>query len=115
MKHPHFRHSTVVIAAAFATCCMYGQGQGANHQFCALRFNVSSDIGHAVRSTWVELLDPEGRTVYRKMVVGSSGEICDFGFGPHKLRVGTNECYPTQVENVRLKLGTPIELSVILN
>jgi hypothetical protein len=41
--------------------------------------------------------------------------ICDFGFGPHQLRVGTNECLPTTISNLKLVFGSPLFLNVILN
>ena len=41
--------------------------------------------------------------------------ICDFGFGPHELRVGTNECLPVTISNLKLVFGSPLSLNVILN
>jgi len=42
-------------------------------------------------------------------------KLCDFGFGAHSLTVGTNECLPVTISNLRVVLGSPTNLKVILN
>ena len=49
------------------------------------------------------------------MMIGPTLKICDFGFGPHTLRVGTNECLPTTVSNLRIVFGRPIHLHATIN
>jgi hypothetical protein len=83
--------------------------------FCAITLNVAADSGQPITSTWVELVDPTGKVVRREMMRGPLHRICDFGFGPHSLRVGTNECLPVTVSNLRLRIGTPLTLHVVLD
>jgi len=49
------------------------------------------------------------------MMSGPELKICDIGFGPHTLRVGTNECLPVAISNVRAVFGAPLILNVVLN
>jgi hypothetical protein len=83
--------------------------------FCALTLNVAASKGLPISHTWVELVDESGNVEVREETVGPTLQICDFDFGPHTLRVGTNECLPVAVSNLRLIIGKPIHLSVILN
>ncbi|HEY1756190.1 MAG TPA: carboxypeptidase-like regulatory domain-containing protein [Bryobacteraceae bacterium] len=48
-------------------------------------------------------------------MTGPTLKICDFGFGPHTLRVGTNECLPTTISNLRVVFGAPVHLKVIIS
>lgn len=84
-------------------------------EFCALTVSVTEPDGKPIRSTMVELIDPAGSVVRREMMVGPVLKICDFGFGPHTLRIGTNECLPTAVSNLRVILGVPLHLDVMMN
>ena len=59
--------------------------------------------------------DPTGVVVLRRQVTEATFRICDFGFGPHTLRVGINECLPVAISNLRVRLGSPISLKVIPN
>jgi hypothetical protein len=63
----------------------------------------------------MELIDDSGRVERREQVQGSTFKICDFGFGPHTLRVGTNDCLPVSVSNLRVVLGRPLHLTVFMN
>jgi hypothetical protein len=83
--------------------------------YCAVTLNVTGFDGKPITSTWVELVDPSGRVVHKEMMVGPQLKVCDFGFGPHELRVGTNECLPVTVSNLRLVIGSPVVLNVVLN
>ncbi len=83
--------------------------------FCAVTLNVTGPHGEPITSTWIELVDPSGRVVRREMMQGSEHRICDFGFGPHTLRVGTNECLPVAVSNLRAVFGFPLVLHVVLD
>jgi hypothetical protein len=84
-------------------------------EFCALTVKAVNSDGRPVTSTWIELVDPRGAVVRSQMMVGPELKICDFGFGPHTLRVGTNECLPAAVSNLRVVLGSPLEVTVTLN
>ncbi len=84
-------------------------------EFCALTLNVVESGGLPIRRTWVELVDKFGNVELREETVGPSLKICDFDFGPHTLRIGTNECLPVAVSNLRLVIGSPLHLNVILN
>lgn len=84
-------------------------------EFCAVTLNVTGPKGEPIASTWIELVDPAGHVVRREMMHGSEHKICDFGFGPHTLRVGTNECLPVAISNLRVVFGQPLMLNVVLN
>jgi hypothetical protein len=83
-------------------------------EFCALTLNIVDSDGLPIRRTWVQLLDESGAGPYT-MMEGPTLRICDFGFGPHTLRVGTNECLPITISNLRVVIGSPLRLNVIMN
>jgi hypothetical protein len=97
------------------TCLQLCAPDARAEDFCALSVDVTGFDGKPVGSTWIELLDPSGRVVRKEMTSGSEFRICDFGFGPHALRVGTNECLPVTVSNLRAVFGFPLHLNVVLN
>lgn len=80
-----------------------------------MTLKVSNSMGWPATSTWIELVDTSGRVVRKEMMRGPELKICDFGFGPHTLRVGTNECLPVAISNVRAVFGAPLILNVVLN
>jgi hypothetical protein len=82
--------------------------------FCALTANIVNSSDKPISSTWAQLEDASGNIVLR-VQTGSVLRICDFGFGAHTLRVGINECLPVTIQNLRLRMGYPISLKVILN
>jgi hypothetical protein len=83
--------------------------------FCALTVDVMDRNLEPVTGTWVELLDSRGNVELRTRTESPTLRICDFGFGPHTLRVGTNNCLPVEVSNLQLVLGSPLHLKVITN
>jgi hypothetical protein len=83
--------------------------------FCAVTLSVLGPDHAPVTSTWIELDDPSGNVVRRQMMMGPTLKISDFGFGPHTLRVGTNECLPVAISNLRLVVGSPVKLDVVLS
>jgi hypothetical protein len=104
--------------ASFVLLCAWGSAvpsQVRAEAFCALTLHVEEAPGDPFTSTWVELVNSSGRTVLRQMMRGPELKICDFGFGPHTLRVGTNECFPVAISGLKVVLDAPIELHVILN
>jgi hypothetical protein len=108
-----FHAFTIILLSGL--CLQLGSRRALAEDFCAVTLKVTGAKGEPIRSTWIELVDPSGRIVRREMMEGSEHKICDFGFGPHTLRVGTNECLPVAVSNLRLVLGYPITLNVTLN
>ena len=96
-------------------CLQPGAPAARAGDFCAVTLKVSNSLGWPVTSTWIELVDPSGRVVRKEMISGSELKICDLGFGPHTLRVGTNECLPVAISNVREVFGAPLFLKVVLN
>src|SRR5436305_2355302 len=84
-------------------------------EFCAVSVKIMTAAGVAPISSWVELIDQSGAIELRKEVKGATFTICDFEFGPHTLRVGINECLPVSISNLRVVLGSPLHLDVILN
>ena len=83
--------------------------------FCALTVNIATDGGKPFTSTWIELEDPSGKVVLNRQVTEPTFRICDFGFGPHTLRVGTNECLPVAISNLQVRFDSPISLKVVLD
>jgi hypothetical protein len=83
--------------------------------FCAVTVILETPTHVPVTSTWGEVVNAKGKTVLREMINGDKWRICDFGFGAHSIRVGTNECFPVTISNVYLHLGYPVELHVLLN
>jgi hypothetical protein len=92
-----------------------GSSPAMAEDFCAVTLNVTSSTGEPITGTWVELADPTGRIVLRQPMHGSRLRICDFGFGLHTLRVGTNECLPVSVSNLKVVFGHPLVLHVVLD
>jgi hypothetical protein len=84
-------------------------------EFCAVTLNVFGPHGEPNNSTWIELDDPTGKAVRKELMRGPTLYLCDFGFGPHTLRVGTNECLPVTISNLRVVVGIPVTLNVTLN
>jgi hypothetical protein len=107
------RAMPVVLVPGF--CLQSGAPAARAEDFCAVTLKVSNSMGWPATSTWIELVDPSGRVVRKEMMRGSELKICDFGFGPHTLRVGTNECLPVAISNVRAVFGSPLFLNVVLN
>lgn len=85
----------------------------ADTTFCAVNVKVSLADGLPINHTRIELVDASGEVVLREDV-GPNFQICDFGFGPHTLRVGTNECLPVSISNLRVLKGRPLHLNVML-
>jgi hypothetical protein len=82
---------------------------------CAVTARIESKDGRPNNMTWIELVDGSGKVVLNQLVDGPVLRICDFGFGPHTLRVGTNECLPISVENLRVDLNNPLDLRVTVS
>lgn len=80
--------------------------------FCALTLQIETPDGQPARRTWVELRDPTGKMVLQEQVHGPVLTICDFGPGPHSLTTGGNQCHPTTISNLYMKMGHPISLRV---
>ena len=99
----------VTFCLLFAAFCARGD------DFCALTVTLTSFTSLQPASTWVELVDQSGDVERREEMHGATLRICDFGFGPHTLRVGTNGCLPVSISNLRVVLGRPLNLNVMLN
>jgi hypothetical protein len=82
--------------------------------FCAVTLNIHLPNGSPITSTWIELIGPDGNGERRELI-GATARICDFGFGPHTLRIGTNECLPVAISNLLVVIGSPLRLDVTLN
>jgi|CZKN01.1.fsa_nt_gi hypothetical protein len=100
---------------AVTFCLLLGASCATGEDFCALTLNLVDSRGLPPYSTWVELVDESGTAERLEQVHGATLKICDFGFGPHTLRVGTNECLPISISNLRVVLGRPLHLNVMLN
>ena len=85
----------------------------ASPDFCALSVKISDWDGKAINSIYIELVDSSDHVELRRMV-RAEFQICDFGFGPHTLRLGVSECFPLAISNLEVRLGNPITLDVRL-
>ena len=83
--------------------------------FCALTLKIEKSDGTPAAGTWVDLVGPRGDVQKSEFVRGDTYRICDFGFGPHAIIVGSNECHPVTVSKLYLRLGHPILLHVRKN
>lgn len=83
--------------------------------FCALRVRVVNSNGVPAHIVRITLLNEAGGADFDSLVEGGDVRICDFSFGAHTLRVGSNECLPSTVENIRLVFGRPLDLKVVQN
>lgn len=94
-----------------------GLSTAKGESFCALTVNVRFPDGRSARLQPVQLVDPQGKTVFdgRTDEAGSPVPICDFGFGDHRLVVGYGFCYRTTIDGVRFDRDHPIHLTVHLN
>jgi hypothetical protein len=117
LKHPFTGGLAPLFRALFwcALCLQQTHSLARGEDFCALTVNIVPEGGKPFTSTWIELEDPSGKIVLRRQVTDPTFRICDFGFGPHTLRVGTNECLPVAVSNLQLRIGSPISLKIVPN
>jgi hypothetical protein len=84
-------------------------------EFCALRLSVTLPDGIPVVSAAAELLDARGTIVQTTTIANGEGHFCDFGFGPHSIRVHEESSIPTVLTGIQLIYGEPQELRVVLN
>ncbi len=110
----YIRHTLGVLLVT-AIWLMLSSSSAAAEEFCAVTLNVLDSGGAPISSTWIELVNSEGLVVRKEEMIGPTIRICDFGFGPHTLRVGTNECLPMAISNLRVVMGGPLHLKVTLN
>lgn len=96
---------------ASCLCCTYAQTK----EFCALSVELVPVRGTQLRHIPVRLLDQSGKAVFDEQVNNPAFRICDFGFGPHTLVVGSSNCHPMEIHGLRLRFGEPITLTVPLN
>jgi len=96
-------------------CLQLASPLASAEDFCAVTLHVAGVDGVPVTSTWIALEDANGKTIRKEMTEGPIIKICDFGFGAHTLRVGTNKCLPVAISNLQLVIGLPLKLEVILN
>lgn len=106
--------SRLITLLLWLVACISLPSFARGEDFCALTLHVYEPTGIPIKSTWIELDNSSGKVVRNEMI-GSTLKICDFGFGPHTLRVGTNECLPVTISNLRMIFGSPLDLRVVLN
>jgi hypothetical protein len=115
---PKLSRSRTLLKTLFCGAVLgfsFGSQQAAAQEFCAVTLHVAEPDGGPITSTWIELDDSSGRLVHREMMMGSTLKICDFGFGPHTLKVGTNGCLLVAISNLRMVFGSPLDLHVVLD
>lgn len=83
--------------------------------FCALTVDLVGADGSPARLTFTRFIAPDGTVILEQVVEGPTLRICDFGFGEHKLVLGSGNCYPITFEGLRLRLDEPIHLIAQLN
>jgi hypothetical protein len=75
---------------------------------CAVEVHVLSETPpHEMLSNiLVELKDPDEKVVSALRTELGIARFCDFGFGPHSIRVGGDSCNPVTVSGVRNYFGS---------
>ena len=104
-----------ISARRLAACLCLGGLSLFGADTCALTLQLFSYDGRPASNAWVELRDSEDKVVLRTLMEGPTLRICDFGFGPHSLRVGASWGLPVTVSNLRLLLKAPLNIKVVLN
>lgn len=94
------------------TLLIGGRGLAVCEAFCALTLQIETSEGQPARSTWLQLIDPSGKVVRVDQVRGGVFRLCDFGAGPHSLKIGIGECHPVTISNLNLAMNHPISLRV---
>ena len=79
-------------------------------EFCALRLSVTLPDGIPVVSAAAELLDARGTIVQTTTIANGEGHFCDFGFGPHSIRVHEESSIPTVLTGIQLIYGEPTSM-----
>ena len=81
--------------------------------FCAVKVSVVDQAAKPV-ATAIQLIDPSGRVVERVYARTGEAEFCDFGFGPHSIRVGDERCGGVTLDRIGLRRGQTQRFNVIL-
>jgi hypothetical protein len=106
------RHGPQMARLASVVCFWLFSSVAASETFCALTLRIETSDGKPARRTWVQLIDPRGKVEKQELVEGDTFRACDFGAGPYSVRVGSNECHPVTVSNLRFRMGYPISFRV---
>jgi hypothetical protein len=84
--------------------------------FCAVTVRVVDEDENPLRAVAVELVDPQDRTVERRITANDgTASFCDFGFGQHSVIVDKNAAASVVVRNITLAYGVPRKILVVLN
>ncbi len=83
--------------------------------FCALRIIVTTEGGDPIFAGEAQLVGADGSIVQVAKINAGRGEFCDFGFGPHSVRVSGNGMRATTVSGIVLTYGKTLNLRVVMN
>jgi hypothetical protein len=82
---------------------------------CAVEVIVDVADGGGVSRATAELIDSRGSVIQTTGVSSGRGWFCDFGFGPHSIRVERPGSLPVTLAGIELVYGETQRLRVILN
>jgi hypothetical protein len=82
--------------------------------FCAVTLTILTPEAKPPKSTHIEVVDQKGKIERAFEAQGDTVQICDFGFGPHAIRVGSHGCV-TSISDVEMRFGYSIPLTAFLN
>ena len=103
----------VVVLATITPACALSQQSGA--PFCAVTLSVASPDGRPVLSGQTQLMDEQGTTVEVSAIANGRAAFCDFGFGPHSIRVQQDASIPVTLFGIHLTYGQEQHLRVVMN
>ncbi len=110
----HEGSSSAIARHCFAVLLGFFAQHLAGADFCAVKVTVSSEMGTPA-STPVALIDSDNHVVRKVDSVNGHAEFCDFGFGEHTIRVGSDQCGYVTLHRISLVYGLAQHFSVILN
>jgi hypothetical protein len=90
-------------------------GQTDGKPFCAIELSVTLADGGNAEGAEAELIDQYGTVRAKRQTVAGRAEICDFGFGPHSLRVKHYSSTTVTLSDLRLIYGMTQQIRVVLN
>jgi hypothetical protein len=107
--------NTRAAALLFTAVLAQGAQSDGKAKFCAVELSVTLPDGSPIISATAELLNAEAVVVQRQLITNGSGTFCDFGFGPHSIRVGHGSSLTTTISGIKLIFGQTQHLRVVLN
>jgi hypothetical protein len=86
-----------------------------NPERCGVELLVTLANGHPIGSATAQLLNAEGTIVQSTSITAGRGRFCDFGFGPHSIRVVRAGSLATTLSGIEFIFGQTQQLYVTMN